>query len=146
LLHVLDTDHNGTLSEREIDQAARSIRHLDRNHDGQVTPEEFMPHPPGMPGPSAHGIFVPSQDQRSPQDRGQPPREPNHPQPNSGPGFGGPFNGPPWSAEPEIFAERMMERFDEDHDGKLDRRELMEMAEEMQRRMGPRADALRKAD
>ncbi|MDZ4780854.1 MAG: hypothetical protein SGJ19_11425 [Planctomycetia bacterium] len=45
LFGVLDNDHDGKISERELDTAQRSLRQLDRNGDGELTPNEF-----GAPG------------------------------------------------------------------------------------------------
>ncbi|MFT3990216.1 MAG: hypothetical protein QM680_02285 [Luteolibacter sp.] len=41
ILKALDTDKNGELSAEEIKNAATSLRSLDKNEDGQLTPDEF---------------------------------------------------------------------------------------------------------
>lgn len=40
VLNALDTDHDGVLSGREIANASASLRTLDLNNDGQLTPDE----------------------------------------------------------------------------------------------------------
>jgi Ca2+-binding EF-hand superfamily protein len=45
VIAVLDADHNGEISAEEIHYAARSLWALDRNRDGRITEEEFMPDP-----------------------------------------------------------------------------------------------------
>lgn len=47
LIAVLDTDHNGTISAAEIANAPESLKTLDKNGDGELTPEEI--HPDGPP-------------------------------------------------------------------------------------------------
>ncbi len=46
LFAVLDTDHNGALSDEEIKGAANILAKLDRNGDGEVTLEELRIPPP----------------------------------------------------------------------------------------------------
>jgi Ca2+-binding EF-hand superfamily protein len=43
VLQALDTDGDGQLSAAEIEAASASLLKLDRNHDGQLTPEEYSP-------------------------------------------------------------------------------------------------------
>ena len=43
LLHVFDSDHDGTLSAAEIDAAAAKLKERDTNHDGKLTTEEIRP-------------------------------------------------------------------------------------------------------
>ncbi len=40
---ALDTDHDGTISAKEIANAPESLRKLDKNGDGQITEEEVRP-------------------------------------------------------------------------------------------------------
>ena len=42
LLAALDTDGDGTISAAELANAAASLAKLDKNGDGQLTPDEFM--------------------------------------------------------------------------------------------------------
>ena len=55
VFEILDEDHNGELSEAEIRNAAERLRRLDRNRDGELTFEEFMPRFPGGPFPTGAG-------------------------------------------------------------------------------------------
>ncbi len=43
VLQALDTDGDGQLSAGEIEAASASLLKLDRNHDGQLTPDEYSP-------------------------------------------------------------------------------------------------------
>ncbi len=43
VLQALDTDGDGQLSAAEIEHASASLLKLDRNHDGQITPDEYNP-------------------------------------------------------------------------------------------------------
>jgi Ca2+-binding EF-hand superfamily protein len=43
LFGVIDSDHDGRLTSGEIAAAADAIRKLDRNGDGNITPDEIMP-------------------------------------------------------------------------------------------------------
>jgi hypothetical protein len=50
LISVLDADGDGVISADEIAGAAVSLRKLDKNGDGQLTPEEYRPEPPKRDG------------------------------------------------------------------------------------------------
>jgi Ca2+-binding EF-hand superfamily protein len=43
ILRILDTDHDGTLSATEIDNASSILQGLDTNGDGELTRDEFCP-------------------------------------------------------------------------------------------------------
>ncbi len=43
LMQALDTDGDGVLSKKEIGAAAKSLRKLDANRDGKLTPDELAP-------------------------------------------------------------------------------------------------------
>jgi hypothetical protein len=47
---ALDTDRNGELSAKEIEEAPQILQTLDRNKDGQLTPDEIRPRFPGASG------------------------------------------------------------------------------------------------
>jgi len=59
IVGALDANHDGVIDAKEIENASKALRALDRNGDGELTPEEFHPHPhargrasdPGMDGP-----------------------------------------------------------------------------------------------
>lgn len=51
LIAALDTDRDGTISAAEMSGAGESLKELDRNHDGQLTPEELRPMGPPPKGP-----------------------------------------------------------------------------------------------
>lgn len=48
--NALDTDHNGEISAAEIDNAAASLKTLDKNGDGKVTEDEVTPNFGGRGG------------------------------------------------------------------------------------------------
>lgn len=65
LFAILDTDHNGALSDEEIKGAANILAKLDKNGDGEVTLEELrMPPPP--PRQDADGPIGPPPEGRRP--------------------------------------------------------------------------------
>jgi Ca2+-binding EF-hand superfamily protein len=41
-LDALDSDHDGIISRTEIDNAAKALRTLDKNHDGALTARELL--------------------------------------------------------------------------------------------------------
>lgn len=49
LIAALDTDKNGTISAGEITAAPESLKALDKNNDGKLTPQEFGPRGPRPP-------------------------------------------------------------------------------------------------
>ncbi len=56
VIHALDTDRDGTISAEEMETAPESLKSLDKNGDGELSPEELRP-----PGP-------PPGDRRGPKD------------------------------------------------------------------------------
>lgn len=49
LIAALDTDRNGNISSEEMAKAAESLKKLDKNNDGELTPQEIHPHGPPRP-------------------------------------------------------------------------------------------------
>ena len=47
LFAVLDTNGDGVIDEKEIANAAESLKKLDKNHDGKITADEVQPVPRG---------------------------------------------------------------------------------------------------
>ena len=52
LMAVLDVNSDGTIDATEIEQSSKSLKTLDKNNDGKLTPEELRPPRPqgGQPG------------------------------------------------------------------------------------------------
>ena len=51
LMNALDANHDGTIDETEIANASTSLKKLDKNGDGKISPEELRPaRPEGGPG------------------------------------------------------------------------------------------------
>ena len=53
VMAALDTNSDGTIDATEIEQASKSLKTLDKNNDGKLTPEELRPARPdrgGQPG------------------------------------------------------------------------------------------------
>jgi hypothetical protein len=62
LMAALDPNNDGVIDEKEIEQATKSLKSLDKNSDGKITMEELRPpRPEGAP------------------DRGERPRRPERP-------------------------------------------------------------------
>jgi len=74
LLAALDTDHDGSLSASEIDNAPESLRKLDKNGDGTITPDEMRPEPP--PAPKDQDGSGTDNQQPPPGDNPEPPAPP----------------------------------------------------------------------
>ncbi len=54
LIAALDVDHDGTISAPELADAPESLKTLDKNGDGELSPEELRPN--GPPPPAAGGV------------------------------------------------------------------------------------------
>ncbi len=56
LIHTLDADHDGTISAQEMENAPESLKALDENGDGELSPDELRPPgPPPGEGPGPQG-------------------------------------------------------------------------------------------
>ena len=64
MLMVLDTNHDGVISEVEIEAASEIIAKLDKNHDGKVTIDELRMPPPPEDGDEPKG--PPPHDKKRP--------------------------------------------------------------------------------
>lgn len=51
VIAALDADKDGTISAKELEGAPESLKQLDKNGDGELTPEELHPHGPPPPPP-----------------------------------------------------------------------------------------------
>jgi hypothetical protein len=97
LVEALDVNHDGIIDSNEIANASAELLTLDKNHDGQLTPDEYRPHRPhGMGGPPGDRDSnndgppgPPSGDDNS--SNGGPPGPP----PDGGDSNGGPPGPPP---------------------------------------------------
>jgi hypothetical protein len=67
VIAALDADKDGTISAEELEVAHESLKQLDKNGDGELSPEEIHPH--GPPPPHEEG----TEDGRHPQ--GPPPQD-----------------------------------------------------------------------
>jgi len=63
IVEVLDANHDGIIDSNEIANASAALLTLDKNHDGQLTKDEYLPpRPPGAPAggpPPGHQHPVP---------------------------------------------------------------------------------------
>lgn len=66
MLAALDTDKDGTISAAELANAPASLAKLDKNGDGQLTPDEFMGGPRGGEGRGPRGPKGPGGPGRGP--------------------------------------------------------------------------------
>jgi hypothetical protein len=60
ILEVLDVNHDGVIDSNEIANAPAELLTLDKNHDGKLTRDEYLPPRPNGPPPEEQG------DQRPP--------------------------------------------------------------------------------
>jgi hypothetical protein len=78
---ALDANHDHVISAEEMQNAPQALKSLDRNGDGQLTPDEFAPPPPhrgsGGPGRQQGGG---SENQSSGPGQQQPGQQPDSPQ------------------------------------------------------------------
>ena len=49
LMAALDPNNDGVIDEKEIEQASKSLKTLDKNNDGKITMEELRPQRPDGP-------------------------------------------------------------------------------------------------
>jgi Ca2+-binding EF-hand superfamily protein len=55
-VEALDVNHDGVIDSNEIANASAALLTLDKNHDGKLTPDEYMPpRPNGPPGDQQGG-------------------------------------------------------------------------------------------
>jgi EF hand len=50
VIHVLDSDHDGSITAEEMKDSAQALSTLDKDGDGTLSPRELHPH-----GPPPHG-------------------------------------------------------------------------------------------
>lgn len=87
LIAALDANRDGVIDEKEIENAPKALKTLDKNSDGKLTMEELRPpRMEGAPGPGA--------------ERG--PRGPGAPMRRGGPGGPPPGDGPAPRPVPEL--------------------------------------------
>lgn len=58
LVAALDTDSDGRISAKEMESAPESLKRLDANGDGELSPEELHPHGPPPPRFEDDGMEV----------------------------------------------------------------------------------------
>ncbi len=88
VMDALDKDHNGEISEEEINNATAALKSLDKNSDGKLTDDEIRPpRPEGGPGRDG---------ERRPDG---PPRGEGEPRGDRPPGDGAPGDRPPRDGE-----------------------------------------------
>ena len=68
IIGALDANHDGVIDANEIANAGKALQSLDQNGDGELTPDEVHPHPPGRPGPGGPGMGGPRPDGPPPQE------------------------------------------------------------------------------
>ena len=75
IVAALDLNKDGTIDAKEIAKASESLKKLDKNDDGKLTPDELLPQRgqggPGMRGPGGPGGPPPGDGQSAPRQRPQ---------------------------------------------------------------------------
>ncbi|HEY3762792.1 MAG TPA: hypothetical protein VGN23_13690 [Verrucomicrobiae bacterium] len=86
IVKALDVNGDGIIDSNEIANATAELMSLDKNHDGQLTRNEYLPpRPHRMDGPPGNGQFA-FNDRQGPPDLGQgPPDRHGPPADNQGP-------------------------------------------------------------
>jgi hypothetical protein len=151
VIAALDADRDGVLSESEIANAAVALKKLDRNKDGRIDREEMRP--PGGPGPRGAGSRGAGPRDQGAERAGTGRKPVGDDQPRgtmrfgqSAPGDGKAMlnwlmgqdknqNGLLESDEIPERMSRMMERGDQDGDGKLSRQEIEQAIKTLQGRI-----------
>ena len=59
LVEALDVNHDGVIDSNEIANASAELLTLDKNHDGKLTPDEYLPPRPNGPPPDEQGAQRP---------------------------------------------------------------------------------------
>lgn len=116
---ALDTDGDGTISEKELANAAVALKALDKNKDGKLTDDELRPE--GGGGPGGPGGFGGGRGGAG---------GPGGPGGGFGGGGGGGGFGGGFGGNPEEMVARIMEN-DKNKDGKLSKDELPERMQAM---------------
>jgi hypothetical protein len=131
LLEALDTDHDGIISAEEIANAPQSLKKLDKNGDGKITPDELHP-PRPKDGPPPDGNNAAPKKRKPPvqaqgQDQNPPPAGPKDPPdgPKGPRDQNDPPHGPPHSP--------LMAALDTDKDGTLSADEIANASESLKK-------------
>jgi hypothetical protein len=64
IIGAIDADHNGVISSEEMQNAPQALQQLDRNGDGQLTPDEFAMPPRDSQGRQNRSSQSQSQQQQ----------------------------------------------------------------------------------
>ncbi len=73
IIEALDLNKDGTIDAEELNQAAASLKKLDKNNDGKLTEAEYRPlRPGGQGGPGAGGQGGPGAGGGRPEGQGGP--------------------------------------------------------------------------
>jgi hypothetical protein len=137
LLGALDANHDGVIDADEIKNASAVLLKLDKNGDGKLTRDEFIGRPPGrQDGPPPGGPSDRPDGRKDARfDDSGPPRD--------GRDFGPPGGGRefgdrgPGQRGPAPSADAILEKFDTNKDGKLDKTELAVFLKDLQSRRPP---------
>jgi len=95
IVKALDVNGDGIIDSNEIANAPAELSTLDKNHDGQLTRNEYLPpRPHRMGGPPDNGQFA-FNDHQGPPDNGQGPPDNGQGPPDNGQGPPDDHQGPP---------------------------------------------------
>jgi hypothetical protein len=134
-IHALDTDEDGILSADEIKGAPESLKKLDKNGDGKLTPDEYLPPRPGGPREDGAGAGKPA----GPKDGERPktgPRDGENKRPGKKDGDVPAGKEKAGTGKPPGEGERrqsppppLLEALDTDHDGVISAEEIANSSE-----------------
>jgi hypothetical protein len=75
IIGAIDADHNGVITSEEMQNATQALQSLDKNGDGQLTPDEFGMPPRGSQGGQNRNSQSQSQQQGGGQTGSSSPQE-----------------------------------------------------------------------
>ena len=127
IIKAIDANSDHKISTEEMENAAAVLKKLDKNGDGELTPDEFAFPGHGERPHGKEGHHRGPRDGRPPHDGERPPRDGDRPPRDGKPGERG-HHGPPHG--PGGFGDRFKE-VDKNNDGKISKEEAIARVNEM---------------
>jgi len=127
IIKAIDANSDKKISTKEMENATAALKKLDKNGDGELTPDEFAFPGHGGPPHGKEGHHRGPRDGRPPRDGERPPREGDKSPRDGKHGHHGPPRGP---GGPGGFGDRFKE-VDKNNDGKISKEEATARMNEM---------------